>query len=166
MKNKKGFTLIELLAVIAVLAIILVIATPQVIKAINNSRNEAFLTSYKNLVGEVKNRIVEKRTNKDIEIECSDYSEKLSDDRKLRKCSEVYGLSATDYIANIIEVEDNYLLFLEGTGKFKNINLLKYENNLKKDNFYLMEVGSEEKSDKSIFSIISSYGKVLNYEIN
>ena len=61
---------------------------------------------------------------------------------------------------------NNYLLFLEGTGKFKNINLLKYENNLKKDNFYLMEVGSEQKSDKSIFSIISSYGKVLNYENN
>ena len=42
MKNK-GFTMIELLAVIVILAIIALIATPVVIKTINNAREKAFL---------------------------------------------------------------------------------------------------------------------------
>ena len=45
MKNKKGFTLIELLAVIVILAIIMVIAVPQILKVIENSRNNAAKSS-------------------------------------------------------------------------------------------------------------------------
>ena len=39
---KKGFTLVELLAVIVILAVILIIAIPQVLKAVDNSRNSAY----------------------------------------------------------------------------------------------------------------------------
>ena len=40
-RNQKGFTLIELLAVIVILAIIALIATPMVLKYINDSREGA-----------------------------------------------------------------------------------------------------------------------------
>ena len=39
--KKTGFTLIELLAVITILALIILIATPQVVKIINNSKERA-----------------------------------------------------------------------------------------------------------------------------
>ena len=40
-RNKNGFTLIELLAVIVILGVIMVIATTNVIKSINNSREKS-----------------------------------------------------------------------------------------------------------------------------
>ena len=42
MKNKKGFTLVELLAVIVILAVIALIATPQVLRIIEEARKGAF----------------------------------------------------------------------------------------------------------------------------
>ena len=50
MKNKHGFTLIELLAVIVVLAIIALIATPIVIRTIENSKRGATIESVSNMV--------------------------------------------------------------------------------------------------------------------
>lgn len=49
-KNNKGFTLIELLAVIVILSIILVIATTNVIKSINSSKEKAKYTAAKEIV--------------------------------------------------------------------------------------------------------------------
>ena len=40
--KKKGFTLVELLAVIVVLGLLLIIAVPQVIRVINNSKDSSF----------------------------------------------------------------------------------------------------------------------------
>lgn len=39
--NKKGFTLIELLAVIVILAILMLLATPSVLKIMNNAKSNA-----------------------------------------------------------------------------------------------------------------------------
>lgn len=50
MKNKNGFTLIELLAVIVILGIILVIATTNVIKSINDSKEKARYIAAKEIV--------------------------------------------------------------------------------------------------------------------
>lgn len=45
--NKKGFTLIELLAVIVILSIIMVIAVPQILDVIEQSRSSAWKSNVK-----------------------------------------------------------------------------------------------------------------------
>ncbi|MDD5980269.1 MAG: type II secretion system protein [bacterium] len=54
MKNKKGFTLVELIVVITLIAIVAVIATPNVIKLVDNGRKEQILTDAKNFLSDVK----------------------------------------------------------------------------------------------------------------
>lgn len=49
-KNKNGFTLIELLAVIVILGIIMVIATTNVLKNINDSKEKSKYTAAKEIV--------------------------------------------------------------------------------------------------------------------
>src|SRR5574344_820408 len=48
--KKKGFTLIEMLAVIIILALIAVIAVPTIIKLVENTKKETFITSIENLM--------------------------------------------------------------------------------------------------------------------
>lgn len=43
-KNKKGFTLIELLAVIIILSVLMLIAVPGILKLMDNSKKNAFVT--------------------------------------------------------------------------------------------------------------------------
>lgn len=50
MKNKNGFTLIELLAVIVILSIILTIATTNILKSINDSKEKTKYTAAKEIV--------------------------------------------------------------------------------------------------------------------
>lgn len=50
MKNKKGFTLVELLAAMIILGLILGVAVPNVIKILDNSRNDAYINDAKNLL--------------------------------------------------------------------------------------------------------------------
>lgn len=54
MKNKKGFTLVELIVVITLIAIVAVIATPNVIKMVDNGRKEQILTDAENFLSDVK----------------------------------------------------------------------------------------------------------------
>lgn len=54
MKENKGFTLIELLAVIVILAIIALIATPVIMKIINDSRQSAAEESAKLMVSQAE----------------------------------------------------------------------------------------------------------------
>lgn len=49
MKNRKGFTLVELLAVIVILSIVLIIATPNILKALNASKETLNDIDKKNL---------------------------------------------------------------------------------------------------------------------
>lgn len=44
MNNKKGFTLIELLAVIIILSVLMLIAVPGILKLMDNSKKNAFVT--------------------------------------------------------------------------------------------------------------------------
>ena len=53
--NNKGFTLIELLAVIVILALIMVIAIPQVLNSINNSRVSALHSEARSIVDAYSN---------------------------------------------------------------------------------------------------------------
>ena len=48
--NKRGFTLVELLATMVILGIIMVIAVPNVMGILNNSRNSAYVEDAKKLI--------------------------------------------------------------------------------------------------------------------
>lgn len=122
--NKKGFTLIELLAVIVVLAIIMVIATTQVTRAMKTAAVDSFVTSYRTIVKEVKNKM----TLNDLALEDTTFV-------CTTDCATLYDLSAEDYsmtleealvdesTASGIVTKKYYNLTLTGNGKFKNIDL-------------------------------------------
>ena len=55
--NKSGFTLIELLAVIIILGVLMIIAIPSVTEYISNSRKEAYVTSVKQMISGVRNKV-------------------------------------------------------------------------------------------------------------
>ena len=55
--QKKGFTLIELLAVIIILGVLMIIAIPSVTEYINNSRKETYVTSVKQMISGVRNKV-------------------------------------------------------------------------------------------------------------
>ena len=55
--KKKGFTLVELLAVIVILGIIMSIATPIIIKVINDSKKETYKLSMSGYVKAVEEQI-------------------------------------------------------------------------------------------------------------
>ena len=57
MKDNKGFTLIELLAVIIILGVLMIVAIPSVTEYINNSRKEGYVTSVKQVISGVRNKV-------------------------------------------------------------------------------------------------------------
>lgn len=116
-RNKKGFTLIELLAVVVVLAIIGIIVVRNVSDALEQATKSSFESTHKILLKEVNNRIKQKELGLNVEIECSDYG--------LKKCSELYDISAEDYEMKVEKLNDNYFLYLKGIGKFEE---LSYDN--------------------------------------
>jgi|GEM_PF-1325604 len=71
---KKGFTLIELLAVIVILGVIAIIVTPQVMNAINSSRDNATIASTYNYIEAVNTTIVRNQVNGTNFIENKTYT--------------------------------------------------------------------------------------------
>lgn len=119
-KNKKGFTLIELLAVIVVLAIVMVIATQRITNVVNNSRANAFISSYKSIIKQVKTNIVADPDS----IACKDTNE----------CKSLYDIS-NDYGLSVTLTNDTYNVHLTvaSSGKFANLDLTKYGDAAGKD---------------------------------
>lgn len=119
--NKKGFTLIELLAVIVVLAIVMVIATQKITDVVNNSRANAFISSYKSIIKQVKTNIVADPDS----IACKDTNE----------CKSLYDISTNDYGLSVVLTNDTYNVHLTVTssGKFKNLDLTRYGDAAGKD---------------------------------
>lgn len=115
--NKKGFTLIELLAVIVVLAIIMVIATQQVNKTIKKSRRNAFISSYKMILKDVKFKIASEELGEESVKTCDDSSETAT------QCYTIYDYSKEDYEMKLSESGKRYQLQLTGKGKFQNMDL-------------------------------------------
>lgn len=119
--NKKGFTLIELLAVIVVLAIVMVIATQKITDVVNNSRANAFISSYKSIIKQVKTNIVADPDS----IACKNTDE----------CKSLYDISTNDYELSVVLTNDTYNVHLTVTssGKFKNLDLTRYGDAAGKD---------------------------------
>lgn len=119
--NKKGFTLIELLAVIVVLAIVMVIATQKITDVVNNSRANAFISSYKSIIKQIKTNIVADPDS----IACKDTNE----------CKSLYDISTNDYGLSVVLNNDTYNVHLTVTssGKFKNLDLTRYGDAAGKD---------------------------------
>lgn len=175
MENKNGFTLIELLAVIVVLAIILVIAVPSVTSAINASRNRAFIESYENIVKDVQSRIIQKKSNKSVEIECADTSVNPNYDYVNSKCYSLYDISQNDYSMYVLQNNNVYFVILEGIGKFDKVDYSKNATELIKKQFYPFNheldtdyeitaklEDNENYSKNSLMTVISKNGKILN----
>lgn len=120
-KNEKGFTLIELLAVIVVLAIVMVIATQKITDVVNKSRSNAFISSYKSIIKQVKTNIVADPDS----IACKDTNE----------CKSLYDISTNDYGLSVVLTNDTYNVHLTvtSTGKFKKLDLTKYGDAAGKD---------------------------------
>lgn len=115
--NKKGFTLIELLAVIVILAIIMVIATQQVNATIKKSRRNAFISSYKMILKDIKFKIASQEFGEEGVKECNDSSENGT------KCYTIYDYSKEDYEMKLSKSGEKYQLQLTGKGKFHNMDL-------------------------------------------
>ena len=80
-KNKKAFTLVELLAVIVILAIILVIAVPQIMDTIKESRKGALASSAKLIASSAETAYISNQTlGIEKNIECKDISNYTDED--------------------------------------------------------------------------------------
>ena len=73
-KSNKGFTLIELLAVIVVLAVIALIATPIVLKLVDQARVGAAESSATAYVKAVENRVLATLVEDTGAVFCSEYT--------------------------------------------------------------------------------------------
>lgn len=165
MKKNNGFTLIEVLAVIVVLSIILVIATSVVTGNISNSRNSAFMTSFDNLIDDVRKHIVQNKSNKNVQVECItkgtvDGGSRWAD---LPSCSTVYGVDENEYRYYVMQKEGMYFIYLEGIGKFQNVNLNKYAESLFKENIYLVD-HNWVNTNNSMFTVLSKTGETIKYD--
>ena len=72
--NKKGFTLIELLAVIVILAILMLLATPSVLKIMNNAQKSAFETEAATILSAAKTQYAADAVTTDGSKNCYDKS--------------------------------------------------------------------------------------------
>ena len=82
-KTRKGFTLVELLAVIVVLGLILVIAVPQVMNVINDSKKGVLAASARLIANSAENiKLSNDTMGISTELQCSDVSKISKEDYK------------------------------------------------------------------------------------
>ena len=140
MKYKnRGFTLIELLAVIVVLAIIMVIAGASIVRVINKSRVDSFVSSY---------NMVIKAIHKRIELGGADITALTCDDTAT--CASIYDLdiSPEEYDLKVAKYNNDLIVKMSGTsgGKFEDIKLTTSD---VEDSFTLYDkngIGTENNS--------------------
>ena len=116
--NKKGFTLIELLAVIVILAILMLLATPSVLKIMNNAQKIAFETEAATILSAAKTQYAADAGTTDGSQNCYDKSSLTTIDKNFSpaasfkvEISEVndkltYKVSYTDGKYNVSDSDD------------------------------------------------------------
>lgn len=116
--NKKGFTLIELLAVIVILAILMLLATPSVLKIMNNAQKSAFETEAATILSAAKTQYAADAGTTDGSQKCYDKSSLTTIDKNFSpaasfkvEISEVndkltYKVSYTDGKYNVSDSDD------------------------------------------------------------
>ena len=116
-----------------------------------------------------KTASVEKRTNKDIKIECADSSDLNDEYSELKTCDSIYDISPDDYNMYVLEKENVYFVILEGTGKFENIDLTYAWEEIAKSSIFPLNhlvdfnISIEENYDKSaLLTMLSPFGEVLD----
>lgn len=110
---KKGFTLVELLAVIVILAIIALIATPLVLKYINNSRLRTFETSIHNVDSAADYYVVTQKLKGDSlnEPEVIDVKDLNLDNKdKLAGSITIYNVNGKNSISYNNVTDGNYII--------------------------------------------------------
>ena len=115
--NKKGFTLIELLAVIIILSIILVIAIPNVLRLIKESKLSALGSSAKIIARKAEDDYTQKkiknRTYNPTSIPCTDIVNKTED---YGTCTIIYDSEGTATVSLIGAVNRKFdNMFCSGT---------------------------------------------------
>lgn len=55
--NNKGFTLVELIAVVVIMGIIAIIATPNIVRMVDNGKKDKFIADAKTLISKTKYQI-------------------------------------------------------------------------------------------------------------
>lgn len=130
-RNKNGFTLIELLAVIVILGIIMVIATTNVLKNINDSKEKSKYTAAKEIV-EISEAYfaINSNVTSVTAYDLKDYLESdatnpktgendlLTNGKNQRVCKGSYSAGAQDKYSNNNEKGyyfDGYFYSLDGT---------------------------------------------------
>ena len=128
--KKKGFTLIELLAVIVILAIIVLIATPLVLKYIDNSNREALRNSIYSidraiLLSSVNNKGDREYTSTDeLDVKTKDTNIKISYvDGETR----YYKVSNENYLLDVKKCEAKKYCTIEEIESIKNVIIHKSE---------------------------------------
>ncbi len=109
---KKGFTLIELLATIVVLSIILVIAIPQVLKVIANSKKDSLAISAMQVVKAIERDVAINETEQTT-IDCMDKYKVNTTDYESCTATVIYGENDLEISVHIV-----------GKGKFKGLSVI------------------------------------------
>ena len=83
--NSKGFTLVELLAAIVILSIIMVVAVPNVIGMVNNSKKNTYVEDAKKLASTAEYKFKASKIEKPTETSCVIISLRYLDNSEIKE---------------------------------------------------------------------------------
>ena len=137
--KKKGFTLVELLAIIVILGIIMSIATPIIIKIINDSKKETYKLSMSGYVRAVEEQIavnkakgkITKNGNYNIKNFEVGYSGRIADKGNFSINNELVNSAQLCFDTDLVKYDGKEVTLTEkGCEKEATVNLVIGEKNM------------------------------------